>query len=105
SQRQPQFRYTFAMANCISVAGSVENPEAEGVANVGGAFSTSTISGWDRVPDFIVRGRIDQAWGHAALTGIVRDEALRGLAPTAVRAHREGYGLEASGHVNTIGKD
>jgi hypothetical protein len=109
SQRQPQFRYTFAMANGISVAGSIENPEAEGVAQAGGAFTTSSISGFDRVPDFVVRGRIDQAWGHAALTGLFRDEALRGT-PAAqggisVHAHEEGYGLEASGHVNTIGKD
>jgi hypothetical protein len=111
SQRQPQFRYTFAMANGISVAGSIENPEQEGVVNVAGAgaFTTSTLGGYDRLPDFIVRGRIDQAWGHFALTGILRDEALRTV-PAAepgvsIHAHKDGYGLEASGHVNTIGKD
>ena len=106
SQRQPQFRYTYAMPNGISIAGSIENPEAEGISSAGAPFTTNSggsLGGIDRVPDFVARGRIDQAWGHFALTGLYRD--LKVIAPAVARIHKNAYGIEGSGHINTFGKD
>lgn len=111
SNRQPQIRYTYAAANGISVAGTIENPEAEayaGVATAGlpatlFANDTTSLGGVDKLPDFLVRARIDQAWGHLAITGIYRD--LEITAPGVARVQRNGYGGQISGHLNTFGKD
>jgi hypothetical protein len=107
TNRQPQIRYTYAGPNGISLALSIENPENEGVAQAGGAFATGTIGGGsgaiDRIPDFILRARWDQSWGHIAATGIVRD--MRLVAVGAPRVSETGYGGELTGHLNTFGKD
>ena len=103
TNRKPQLRYTFAAGGGFSVAGSIENPEAEGISNAGVAFTTNTLGGIDRYPDFAVRARLDQAWGHVALTGLARQ--LKVTAPGAARVSKEGWGVELTGHLNTFGKD
>lgn len=101
TNRVPQFRYTFAAPGGFSTALSVENPEAEG-RNVTGNFTTSTLGGVDRYPNLVARARMDQAWGHAALTLNYRDMKVE--AP-GIRVSKSSYGIEASGHLNTFGKD
>jgi hypothetical protein len=138
SNRHVQLRYTYAGANGVSLAASLENPEAEGYSNtavnptylgfangVGAAtnsFTTESLNGVDRVPDILVRGRVDQAWGHIALTGVYRDLAIEAppqvtcvlgtagcVTPTATltvpRVQENAYGGQLSGHLNTFGKD
>lgn len=119
SNRQVQLRYTYAGANGLSIAGDIENPEAEVYSNVatnptppgfpagtGAATNSLTaeaLGGVNRVPDILARARIDQAWGHVALTGLYRDLML--IAPGAPRVQRDGYGGQLSFHLNTFGKD
>jgi hypothetical protein len=136
SNRQVQLRYTYAGANGLSLAATIENPEAEGYSNttvvntygafatgVGAAtnsFTTGSLNGIDHVPDFLVRARLDQAWGHVAATGVFRDMDITappqataslsgGNTPTATatvpRVQAYGYGGQLSGHLNTFGKD
>jgi Porin subfamily len=100
--RQPQFRYTFAAPGGLSAAVSVENPEAEGFFNGVGPVTTSSRGGVDRYPDVIARVRLDQAWGHLALSGMYRQ--LKFVTPTE-HTSKPSYAGQLSGHLNTFGKD
>ena len=105
TNRAPQFRYTFAAPGGFSAAVSIENPEAEGTT--GATFTTASagaIAGnVDKYPDILARARLDGPWGHAALTGMYRDMKLD--SPAVAHVQKSGYGIEASGHINTFGKD
>lgn len=116
TNRQPQFRYTYAGANGLSVAGSVEEPvwelydnaqSAAGFALTGLGATTTAASGgvasWNRWPDFIVRGRFDQAWGHIGIAALAKDNDVYSVG--LPRAGQAGYGGMLSGHLNTFGKD
>jgi len=103
SNRQPQFRYTFAAPGGFSAAVDIENPEAEGITNAGAAFTTSNLGGVDRYPDVLGRVRLDQAWGHIALSAMWRDMKIE--APGVARASKASYAGQLSGHLNTFGKD
>jgi hypothetical protein len=110
NNRFPTIRYTYAGAGGLSFAVAAEEPITEGVANganlFNGAssnFDTAAAGGVNRVPNFVVRGRVDQSWGHAALTGLVRDMEL--IAPNTQRVNKVGWAVEATGHINTFGKD
>lgn len=133
SNRQVQLRYTYAGASGFSFAVDMENPEAEGYSNtpfqptipgfsqaaagLGGAtnsFTTEGLNGVDRLPDFLMRARLDQAWGHIAVTALYRDLAIEappnyalgaGAATAVPRIQANGYGGQVSGHLNTFGKD
>jgi hypothetical protein len=110
NNRFPTIRYTYAGAGGLSLAVAAEEPITEGVANgpnlFNGAssnFDTAAAGGINRVPNFVVRGRVDQSWGHGALTGLVRDMEL--IAPGTQRVNKVGWAVEATGHLNTFGKD
>jgi Porin subfamily len=107
SNRQPQFRYTFAAPGGFSAAVSIENPEAEGIVNgTTTQFTTSNIGGIDRYPDLLARVRLDQAWGHLQVGALYRDmKVITQAAGVAIRAQKSSYGLSVSGHLNTFGKD
>ena len=111
SNRAPQFRYTFAAPGGFSAAVSIENPEAEGSNGATGApFTTNTAGGIDKWPDLIGRVRLDQAWGHVALSALYRDlklDAPPGTAAVGAANHagHASYGAQLSGHLNTFGKD
>lgn len=121
TNRQPQIRYTYAGPGGISVAGSVEQPDVEGIDNSIGGFTassstfgalgtaptTTTNAGFaQRSPDFVVRGRWDQAWGHISAAGLVRDmQVITAGAGGLPRYSRVGWGGQLSGHLNTFGKD
>jgi hypothetical protein len=104
SNRQPQFRYTFAAPGGFSAAVDIENPEAEGISNAGAPFTTSSLGGVDRYPDVLARVRLDQAWGHIQLSAMWRDMKIEAPAPVA-RASKASYAGQLSGHLNTFGKD
>jgi hypothetical protein len=110
SNRSPQFRYTFAAPGGFSAAVSIENPEAEGFNGATGApFTTNSLAGVDKYPDVIARVRLDQAWGHVALSGLYRDLKIEAPAASAAGAAshsgKSSYGAQLSGHLNTFGKD
>ncbi|HXZ01958.1 MAG TPA: porin [Stellaceae bacterium] len=128
SNRNTSIRYTYAGAGGFSAAVAVQQPNPEGFTNAGlpasaagatgivqnlntaavtatgaGTFQDLGLSGgWVEIPDFIARLRLDQAWGHLALTGLLRDQTVHA---TGVRFDRTTGGGEISGHLNTFGKD
>src|SRR5262249_18030276 len=120
-------RYTYAGADGITIAASVEEPTWEYVDNgvsLPGGPTAAQINGflagttrpavvtaadgggatnWNRYPDFVVKGRLDQAWGHVALAGAVRDQEVYSI---GIPRHGEtGWAMMLSGHLNTFGKD
>lgn len=133
SNRQVQLRYTYAGANGFSFAVDMENPETEGYSNTAfqpsipgfsqaaaglgaysNGFTTESLNGVDHIPDFLMRARLDQSWGHIALTAVYRDLAIEAppnyaagatVATAVPRIQQNGYGGQLSGHLNTFGKD
>ena len=108
TNRQPQIRYTYAGAGGLSFAGSIEQPNWEGLDNGLGGLSASAANATiaQRYPDFIVKGRLDQAWGHVALGFVVHDQQVLQNAPSVSRnIDNTGWGLNLTGHLNTFGKD
>jgi hypothetical protein len=115
TNRQPQVRYTYVAGGGLSAAISAEQPNVEGTDSVAGAFSASTFPGIPAVgsatnaaasqhyPDFVVKGRWDQAWGHLSLAALARNQEIRAV---GIPAHSDtGWGVYLSGHLNTFGKD
>ena len=103
SNREPQFRYTFAAPGGFSAAVSIENPEAEGITQAGTAFTTSSLGGVDRYPDVLARVRLDQAWGHIAVSAMWREMKVEAVG--IPRESKASYAGQVSGHLNTFGKD
>jgi hypothetical protein len=115
SNRQSQVRYTYVAGGGLSVAGSVEQPSVEGVDN-NGLSTNITASGTpagaqgtantfsQHYPDFVVKGRFDQAWGHIALAGVLRDMEVNSNG-VARYDDSPGWGGYLTGHLNTFGKD
>lgn len=68
------------------------------IATGRGAGSGGAAS-WSCRPDFIVRARLDQAWGHVGLAGLVRDQDVYSVG--GPRVGDTGWGFMASGHLNT----
>ncbi len=92
----PSFRYTWKGPNGITIAGSVEAPFTSngatgaivgnfensllGASFPGGAgfgpdnvFSTGTLNGSTHVPDFVLKARWDQPWGHVSIAGLLHN--------------------------------
>jgi hypothetical protein len=148
---QPSIRYTWKGAGGFSIAGSIENPVTTGISNApvgnfdnmlwsrsfilpggGGIFgpdwpySTGTLNGVNKIPDFVLRARLDQPWGHIALAGMIHQlnsSCQLNCSPTANNGqpgvpvpapgslpdlpnfHKTGWGVNLTGHLNTWGKD
>jgi Porin subfamily len=113
TNRQSQIRYTYVAGGGLSVAGSIEQPSVEGVDNNGlntqiNASATpapgtaNTFS--QKYPDFVVKGRWDQPWGHIALAGLLRDQEVQSVGVPNYN-DSPGWGTYLSGHLNTFGKD
>ena len=115
--RQTQIRYTWLLPDGISAAGSIESAMSggtfmvtPGVANLNwNDFNAPGIS--QSVPAATGTVRMDQPWGHAKLGLAVMQErfdsngaAFAGL-PGGTHFKRWGYQIQASGHLNTFGKD
>jgi hypothetical protein len=90
----PSFRYTWKGPNGVTIAGSIEAPFTSNGATgalVGNfensllganypagagfgpdnVFSVGTLNGAPKVPDFVLKARWDQPWGHIAIAGIL----------------------------------
>jgi hypothetical protein len=105
TNRSPQFRYTYAGAEGISFAGSIEQPQWQVTDNALGAVTANAPGSWQRYPDFVAKGRWDQAWGHVALAGVIKDNQVYSSVPGVPRIGSAGYGVFLSGHWNVFGKD
>jgi hypothetical protein len=113
TNRHSQVRYTYVAGGGLSFAGSVEQPSVDGVDNAGlstninasGTPAPGTANTFSQqYPDFVVKGRFDQAWGHISLAGMVHNQRVvsNGVARFD---NGPGYGGYLSGHLNTFGKD
>jgi len=94
----PGFRYTWKGPNGITIAGSVEAPFTTNAATgalVGNfensllganfpagagfgpdnVFGTGTLNGASKIPDFIVKARWDQPWGHISIAGLIHQNS------------------------------
>jgi len=120
TNRQPQLRYTFVAGGGLSFAGSMEQPDFEGIDNGGCNINASNASitpcvgggvvaaggagaAAQRYPDFVAKGRFDQAWGHVALAGLLRNQDV--VEAGVPRYSKVGWGVNVTGHLNTFGKD
>jgi hypothetical protein len=156
----PSIRYTWKGPGGFSVAAALENATSEGLSsspvgnwdNVlwpthffypgpGGTYGggvwgpdqvwdEGSLNGNSYIPDFVVKARLDQPWGHIAIGGLIDQQttscslncSLGGLAvpttgfTTAIAAppglgttlpyvHKTGWGVNLTGHLNTWGKD
>jgi Porin subfamily len=83
-------------------------------------WSQGSLNGNETIPNFVIRARLDQAWGHIALSGVVTEintscnincnaAAAPSLIPSSAgtmpNISRTGWGLNLTGHFNTWGKD
>ena len=128
----PQIRYTFLLANGMSVSSSLEQTQSAGLfsetqfGTTTAASLTSATVAWNnfdapgmgqKFPSFTTTARIDQPWGHAAFHVAIEQErfqnfsnpaptpGLTGSFPTSAHVARWGYMLSLTGHINTIGRD
>ncbi|MFM9975826.1 MAG: DcaP family trimeric outer membrane transporter [Beijerinckiaceae bacterium] len=91
--RQGIVRYTHNFGNGFTLAGAVENPESR-VVPVG---QTGAVSFRDaNSPDFVLRARYDQPWGHIQLAGAVAPVS----GPTGF-SNEVGYAIGLSGSILT----
>jgi hypothetical protein len=113
TNRQPQIRYTYVAGGGLSFAGSIEQPNVEGVDNVPANSVNASTNGAavggaapysQKYPDFLVKGRFDQAWGHVALAGLLRNQHVVAVGQPAYD-DSPGWGTYLTGHLNTFGKD
>jgi hypothetical protein len=142
---QPGIRYTWVGPNGITLAGGLEEGFTTGVSTqdvgnfpnqlfgvvpkvavLGGTdwgpdtpFSTGTLGGTTTWPDLILKGRIDQPWGHVALAGLLHElsssctvnclsDNLAAGGPSGTpmpNITRLGWAINLTGHLNTWGKD
>jgi hypothetical protein len=114
TNRQGTVRYTYVAGGGLSAAAAVEQPSVEGVDNVnlGGTAinaSATPVAGApntfsQKYPDFVAKVRWDQAWGHIALAGVMRNMKVQSPG-TPPFDDSPGWGGYLSGHLNTFGKD
>lgn len=88
--RQPQLRYTLALANGSKLAVAVENPQSDS-RDVGG-----TVTALDGGPDFTSRWSINRDWGHFSLRGLLRDLRVENGSGNN-KASTLGWGLGVAG--------
>ncbi len=113
TNRQGTVRYTYVAGGGLSAAASVEQPAVEGVDNAGlstainasGTPAPGTSNTFSqKYPDFIVKGRWDQPWGHIALSGLLKNQEVASVGVPNFD-DSPGWGAYLSGHLNTFGKD
>ncbi|HLZ64709.1 MAG TPA: DcaP family trimeric outer membrane transporter [Aliidongia sp.] len=102
--RQGQLRYTMPLSKTDTLAFAIENPEGDFFGSdheTAGTPSTNTLN---PIPDFVVRWRRDDSWGHVQLSAMGREIQYNDGLP-----HHDssvmGYGLGLAGIINTWGKD
>jgi hypothetical protein len=102
--RNVQARWTFLKQDGTKAAIAFEAP---GSAIDAGQVNTVAIGGvnsWNKYPDFTGQYRVDGPWGHFQAAGILRWLGYDNPAGT-VSGHKNGWGANLSGAINTVGKD
>lgn len=113
-------------APCTDGFGNFDNVEFAGYqSSTAGQYgpdpvlSGGSLDGNTYVPNFVARVRLDQPWGHIALSGIItedntscnincsylQDALIPSSAGTLPDFKKTGWGLNLTGHLNTFGKD
>jgi len=108
--RQAQLRYTYGLANGISLAFGVESPYSDITTSAGTSFPDSNGGdgfGWQRSPDFTGRVLYKRDWGQLALRGVVRpqiDLNNNGASSVPAQFNRSvtGYGIGVTAVVNLL---
>jgi len=78
--RQAQLRYTHTIDKGVTLAFAIENPDVRVVVNnvvaagaAATAFNTTQVQTRDNnIPDFVIRGRVEQSWGSVQLGVLLR---------------------------------
>ena len=90
-----QGRYTWKVNKSTNVSLSLEAPQSQITAPIGGGKSTS--------PDVTLRTRYEVDAGHVQLSGVYR--RLGWNSGTGTNAYTNGYGLNLAGSLKAIGED
>jgi len=108
--RNIQLRWTPMRTDHAKFAVALENPGS--AIDVGNAVNPEGWTAWNPYPDLTAQYRVNQAWGHAQVAGIVRwlgyqnPTLIKGVGtPTNNSGHVLGGGINLSGSLNTHGKD
>ena len=112
--RQPQIRYTHVTPQYGNFAVAVENS----VSYVLDPTGSTSVAGFSRVPDLVLRWDKPFTWGSLSLRGVSHEHRVNGTlclttacssstpGDTAnVNSSKRGYGLSASGQIKTFGDD
>lgn len=77
--RQAQIRYTHTFSKGVTLAFAAENPETSIVVNnniapIAGVNQNVTVvqTRDNNIPDFVIRGRVEDSWGHVQLGLLLR---------------------------------
>lgn len=90
--RQGLVRYTHNFGNGLTIAGAIENPESR-VITAGAATASSFRD--TSAPDFVLRARYEQPWGHVQVAGVA--SSIAGPSGTGSEV---GFGANISGKIN-----
>jgi hypothetical protein len=107
--RNIQLRWTPMRTDHAKFAVALENPGS--AIDVGNAVNPEGWTAWNPYPDLTAQYRVNQAWGHAQVAGIVRWLGYQnpdlinfpGISKTS--GHVLGGGINLSGSLKTKGKD
>ncbi|HEX4056065.1 MAG TPA: hypothetical protein VHX86_17520 [Tepidisphaeraceae bacterium] len=105
-----------------SVYQNLGNVHESGIYGPDQVWSQGSLNGNEYVPNFVLKARLDQPWGHIALGAVITELnsscdincSAAGYGNTAVipasagtmpDVSKTGWGLNLTGHLNTFGKD
>jgi hypothetical protein len=92
-----------ALTQAAQLAGSTTASSATNITNLCSGSGAFFNAGQNLAPDFVIRTRVEQPWGHLQFGAVVRDITLN----DGEYLHRSwiGYGGSVSGNFFTWGKD
>jgi hypothetical protein len=86
--RQAQLRLTYRPSRGLSLAASLENPQADAAGAAGGAINEQ----FDPLPDLVVSARLERPWGALQLGGLLRE-----MRETSPQGSATAWGVSGSG--------
>jgi hypothetical protein len=98
------------------------NVHQSGIYGPDQVWSQGSLNGNEYIPNFVVKARLDQPWGHISLSGVLTEinsscsincdaasygntNVIPASAGTMPYFNKTGWGINLTGHLNTWGKD